>query len=68
MFKFQPHFCNGFYDILIMSVNLINIAILSINGAEYHYTINGVSKSYALNLLENVGLAKIKEFYENEKL
>ena len=51
-----------------MSVNLINIAILSINGAEYHYTINGVSKSYALNLLENVGLAKIKEFYENEKL
>ena len=35
-FKFQPDVCNGRHDLLMMSMNLSNIAILNINGADYH--------------------------------
>ena len=29
-FKFQPCVCNGFHDVLMMSINLIDIAVLKI--------------------------------------
>ena len=44
----------------MMSVNFKNTHILSINGADYYYTINGVSKSDALDSIKNVGLTKNK--------
>ena len=34
-FKFQPHFCNGCHDVLMMSMNLSNTAILTINSGDY---------------------------------
>ena len=34
-FKFQSYVCNRCYDLLMMSVNLSDIAILSIKGADY---------------------------------
>ena len=39
VFKFQPNVCNGCYDILMMSMNLIDIAILNIKDVDYllHY-------------------------------
>ena len=33
-FKFQLDDCNGYHDILMMSVNLNDIATLNINGAD----------------------------------
>ena len=30
-FKFQPNVCNRYHDLLMMSMNLSNIAILNIN-------------------------------------
>ena len=33
-FKFQPYVCNGCHDKLLMSINLNNIAILNMNGAD----------------------------------
>ena len=34
-FKFQPNVCNRCYDLLIMSINLSDIAILDIKGSDY---------------------------------
>ena len=33
--KFQPNACNGCHDLLIMSLNLSDIAILNINSSDY---------------------------------
>ena len=39
-------------DVLMMSVNLSDIAILNINGAGYHCIITGISNSEAINLMQ----------------
>ena len=49
---FQQFVCNGCHGVLMMSINLNDIAISNINGADYRCIINGVSKSDALNLLK----------------
>ena len=36
-FKFQPDVCNGCYDLLMMSVNLSDVAILNIHGVDYYF-------------------------------
>ena len=39
-------------DVLMMSVNLSDIAILNINGAGYQCIITGISNSEAINLMQ----------------
>ena len=34
-FKFQPDVCNGCHDVLMMSINLSDIAVLNIGGIYY---------------------------------
>ena len=43
-FNFQPNACNGCQDALMMSVNLNDIAILNINGADYCLLLTGFAK------------------------
>ena len=38
--------------------SLRNIGILNINGADFHCIINGISKSEAINLLQNINLSE----------
>ena len=57
-FKFQWHVCTRFHDVLMMSINLNNIAILNINSADFCCIINRISINDALNLLKKVDLAK----------
>ena len=57
-FKFQPNFCNGCHDLLIMSMNLSNFAILVIKSADYCCIISGTSKIEAINLMQNTDLNK----------
>ena len=45
--KFQSYVFNGCLDVLMMSMNLSDIAILNINGADYCCIISGISKSEA---------------------
>ena len=40
----------------MMSANLNEIAVLNIYGVNYHCIINGISKSDAVNLLQNANL------------
>ena len=57
-FKFQPNVCNGCHDLLMMSVNLSDIAILNINGSDYCCIISLISKNEARNLLQNADLTE----------
>ena len=54
-FKFQPYVCNRCPD-LLMSINLSDIAILEIKNVDYCCTTTGISKSEAIDLLQNTDL------------
>ena len=51
VFMFQPYVCNGSHDILMMSMNLSDITILNINGADYCCIIIGISETKIINLM-----------------
>ena len=57
-FKFQPNVCNRCHDLLMMSMNLSNIAILNIKGSECHCIISLISKNEAIKLMQSVDLAE----------
>ena len=57
---FELYFCNGFHDVLMMSDNLKNIAILNISCADNCCIINRYRKSDAINLLQSVDLTKVR--------
>ena len=57
-FKFQPNVCNACNDVLMMSINLNDIAFLNICDNEYHCIINELNKSDTINLLQNENLNK----------
>ena len=57
--------CNGCHDLSMMFMNLSDIAILNIEGAGlllYHYS--EISKSEAINLMQNIDLTKKAEYSE----
>ena len=60
-FKFQPYICNGCHDVLIMSMNLDDIAILNISGADYRCVIAGTSKIEVINLMQNIDFSEKKQ-------
>ena len=43
-FQFQPYVCNRCHDLLMMSMDLSDIAILKIKNADYCCIITGISK------------------------
>ena len=49
--KFQASVCNRCHHLLMMSMNLSDIAILKIKNADYCCIITGISKSEAINLI-----------------
>ena len=57
-FKFQPNVCNRCQDLLMMSVNLSDIAILSIKGADYCCIISGINRKEAIKLMQNARLTE----------
>ena len=53
-FKFQPNDCNRCHDLLMMSINFSDIAILNIKSAAYYCIISGISKCEAINFMQNI--------------
>ena len=49
--KFQSNVYNDCHDILMMSMNLSDIAILNVNSADYRCIITGISKIETINLM-----------------
>ena len=53
-FKFQPNVCNRCHDLITMSMNLSDIAILKIKSC----IISLISKNEAIKLMQNAGLTE----------
>ena len=62
-FKFQTYVCNRCHDLLMMSTNLSDNAILNIKNTDYCCIISSTSKSEAINLLQNINLTDKMEHY-----
>ena len=45
--------CNGCHDLTILSVNISDIAIITVKDFHYHCIIHDIRKSEAINLLKN---------------
>ena len=60
-FKFQPNACNRCHDLLMMSLNLSDIAILNIKGSDYRCIISLISKKEVINLMQNADLTEKSE-------
>ena len=60
-FKFQPNLCNNCHDLLMMSVNLSDIAILNIKGSDYYCIISLTCKNEVIKLLQNADLTEKSE-------
>ena len=52
----------------MMSTNLSNIAILNINGTDYNCIISIISKSEAINLMENIDFTENVKYFMKKKL
>ena len=52
-FNFQDCVCNGCHDLTMLSVNISDIAIITVKNVNYRCIIHNISKSEAINLLEN---------------
>ena len=63
-FKLQPNVCNRSHDLFMMSMNLSDIAILSIKGSDCRCIISLISKIEAINLMQNPDLNKKAEHYK----
>ena len=48
------HYWNFLNNVLMPSMNLSDIAILNIKGADYCCIISGIRKSEAMNLMQNI--------------
>ena len=57
-FRFQSNICNRCNDLLMMSMNLSNIAVLNIKGSDYGCIISGISKTGAMNVIQNINLTE----------
>ena len=52
-FKFQTSPCNSCHDLLMLCLNINNIAIIIVKGADYCCIIHDISKSDAIDLLKS---------------
>ena len=57
-FKFQTYACNRCHDLLMMYMKLSNIAILKIKNADCCCISTRISKSKAINLIQNIDLTE----------
>ena len=52
-YKYEPHVCNGCHDLSMVVYDLNNFMNLSIKGIDYRCYVFNISKSDAINLLNN---------------
>ena len=63
-FTFQPNVCNRCHNLFRISMNLTDFAILNIKRPDYCCIISGISKSEAVNLMQNTNLIRKGEHYK----
>ena len=66
-FRFQPIVCNRGHDLLMMSMNLSNIAIANIKGSDYCCIISFISKNEAIILIEAINVSQNADLTKKAK-
>ena len=56
--RFQPNVCHRCHDLLMMSMNLSDIAILNIKGSDFCCIISLITKNETTNPMQNADLNK----------
>ena len=51
--KVQDYVCNGCHDLTVLCHNISGIVIITVKNVDFRYIINNISKSEAINLIEN---------------
>ena len=52
-YKYEPYVCNGCHDLSVMAYELKNIAIQNVKGVDNRCILWNMTKSDAVNLLNN---------------
>ena len=52
-FRCQDSVCNGCHDLPLLCLNISDIVITTVKGANYRCTVHDINKSEAIHLLEN---------------
>ena len=52
-FRFEPHACNKYLDVLMAAYELKNIAILNVKGVVFRCILWGISRHETVNRLNN---------------
>ena len=52
-YKSEPHICNGCHDVLHLDYEFKNFATLNVKGVNYRCILWGISRSKAVNILNN---------------
>ena len=52
-FEFQYSICNGCHDLSMLCLNISDIPITTVKNVDYRCIIHNISKSEAIDLLEN---------------
>ena len=52
-FKFEPHVCNKYHDVLMTAYELKDIAILNVKRVNFRFTLWSISRDEAVNRLNN---------------
>ena len=52
-FKFEPHVCNGYHDLLTLAYGLANIATLNAKGATFRCILWSISRNGCLRKFNN---------------
>ena len=63
-FKFQQNVCLRCHDLLMMSMNLYDIAVLNIKGFDCCFITSLISKNDVIILMQNADLTKEGELYQ----
>ena len=66
-FNLQPHVCNGSNDLLMMYMNLNNIAIFNNKDSDYCCIISGISNGEAINSMQNIDMIEKSRTLHNIK-
>ena len=58
--KSLNYVCNRYHNLLMMSMNLSDIAILNIKGSSHRCIISRISKNETINIMENTNFTEKK--------
>ena len=61
-FKYEPHLCNGFHDLMQKTMNFNDVVIVSVKGIDHRIDFWYVNKDDAINIKKDFDLKKVGHY------